>query len=82
MLSYRTPSVAPRRAAHRVRMLLPRRFLDADIRRALFHYWRAAGLRPRHVLIPLCLSFVEAAFEGVSFARLIPHEAQFEEATA
>ncbi len=53
-------------------MLLPRGFLDADIRRVIRHYARVVGARPRHILIPVALAFLAAGFEGASFSLLIP----------
>ena len=38
----------------------------------LRHYWRVAGVRPWHLVIPFLLVLVAGAFEGASFALLIP----------
>jgi ABC-type multidrug transport system fused ATPase/permease subunit len=53
-------------------MLLPRGFLDADIRRVIRHYARVARARPRHLAIPVGLAFLAAGLEGASFSLLIP----------
>ncbi len=46
--------------------------LDPKIRRVVQHYWKVAGVRVRHLAIPLVLTLVAAGFEGVSYSLLIP----------
>ncbi len=53
-------------------MLLPRGFLDADIRGVIRHYARVARARPRHIVIPVALTLLAASLEGASFSLLIP----------
>ena len=38
----------------------------------LRHYWRVAGVRPWHIVLPFLLVLVAGAFEGASFSMLIP----------
>ncbi len=46
--------------------------LDAKVKRVVQHYWKVAGVRVRHLVIPLALTLVAAGFEGVSYSLLIP----------
>ncbi|MGD8601502.1 MAG: ABC transporter ATP-binding protein, partial [Gemmatimonadota bacterium] len=38
----------------------------------LRHYWRVAGVKPWHIVLPFVLVLVAGAFEGASFSLLIP----------
>ncbi len=38
----------------------------------LRHFWHVAGVRPWHIVLPLALVLIAAAFEGASYSLLIP----------
>jgi len=44
----------------------------ATPRGVLRHYWRVAGVRPWHLILPAMLVLVAGAFEAASFSLLIP----------
>ena len=38
----------------------------------LRHYWRVAGVRPWHIVLPTVLVLVAGVFEAASFSMLLP----------
>jgi subfamily B ATP-binding cassette protein MsbA len=41
-------------------------------RNVLRHYWRVAGVRPWHIVLPMILALVAGLFEAASFSLLLP----------
>ncbi len=53
-------------------MTTPAPQLTPTPRGVLRHYGRVAGVRPRHLVLPIVLVLIAGAFEGASFSLLIP----------
>jgi len=53
-------------------MSLPSVPVTPTPRGVLRHYWRVAGVRPWHLVLPAVLVIIAGAFEGASFSLLIP----------
>ena len=53
-------------------MTAPKNKIRATPLGVLRHYWRVADVKAWHLVLPIVLILIASAFEGVSFALLIP----------